>query len=462
MHPDPAKPVTTMEQLHEKLGDLANQAKVIENTADADKRSMTAEEIEQVSHITAAFKEIEREIEARTSRAEMEAKITAPQRRVTQPSDVEVDNAPRPPSERDHEERRPHITGGYQVGAAKGSFGFRSLGEWATAARRTFLGRPDQRIVNAPASFGSEGTNADGGYAVPPDFRDRIMKAVAGEQSLLARTDQQVTSSNRLTVPVDNSTPWQTSGGVTAEWTAEAADKALSKPALGQLNVQVNKLAALVPLTDELLEDVPALTNWLYSKIPEKFTSKINNAIVDGDGTGKPLGLLQSGAKITVAAVSGQGAGTIVAKNIMAMWARLYAPYRDTAIWIVNQDAEGQLQQLVMPGTNPSFPAYMPPGGFSDSPFAKLFGRPIVAVEAAKALGTEGDIILTDPKQYLSVLKAGGMKSDVSIHLYFQADVTAFRFVLRIGGQPYLSAPISRQNGSNTLSSIVTLNGTRT
>ena len=59
-------------------------------------------------------------------------------------------------------------------------------------------------------------------------------------------------------------------------------------------------------------------------------------------------------------------------------------------------------------------------------------------------------------------LKAGGMRSDVSIHLYFDSDQTAFRFIMRVGGQSYWSAAITRQNGSNTLSPIVTLNSTRT
>ena len=165
---------------------------------------------------------------------------------------------------------------------------------------------------------------------------------------------------------------------------------------------------------------------------------------------------------MTQAAEAGQGAGSIVAKNILKMWSRLYGPLRRNAVWLANQDAEQQLQQLVMPSGTPAFPGYLPPNGFSQSPFSTLLGRPVLVVEACQAVGTEGDLILVDLSQYLTVLKSGGMRADVSIHLYFDSDHTAFRFVMRVGGQSLWPAAISRQNGSNTLSHVVTLNSTRT
>jgi HK97 family phage major capsid protein len=65
-------------------------------------------------------------------------------------------------------------------------------------------------------------------------------------------------------------------------------------------------------------------------------------------------------------------------------------------------------------------------------------------------------VILADLTKYLSVVK-GGMKSDTSIHLWFDQNVTAFRFVMRMNGQPWLKAAIARKNGSNTLSHFVTV-----
>ena len=64
---------------------------------------------------------------------------------------------------------------------------------------------------------------------------------------------------------------------------------------------------------------------------------------------------------------------------------------------------------------------------------------------------------LADLTQYLTVVKAGGVRSDTSIHLFFDQNTTAFRFVLRVAGQPWLSAAIARKSGNNTLSHFVTV-----
>lgn len=450
----------TMDVLQARLGELSDQATVIENTADAEHRDMTADEVKEVQTLVSAFKEVEEEISARKANADMKAKLNAPQRRLTQP----VDSAAHDDEEEadEDEPRRPYarVTGGMPSGATKGKWGFRSMGEFSIAAIKTGRGMPDSRILNAPSSFGSEGQSADGGFAVPPDFRADIMKQVMSEESLLSRCDNQTTASNSLSLPLDTVTPWDSASGVLTSWTGEGATIGGSKPKLGMLETKLNKLTALVPLTDEILEDVPAMTRWLESKVPDKITSALNTAIVAGSGVGQPLGLLSSAAKITQAAKSGQGANTVVYENITNMFGRLYAKLRPNAVWLLNQDVEPQLQNMVAPGS--TFPAYLPPGGLSATPYGMLMGRPVIPVEAAKALGTEGDLILTDLSQYLAVLKSSGLRSDVSIHLYFDADITAFRFILRMGGQPYWPAAIARQNGSNTLSSIVTLSSTRT
>ena len=41
-----------------------------------------------------------------------------------------------------------------------------------------------KRILNAPTTVSTEGVGADGGFAVPDDFRTEIMQKVSGEDSL--------------------------------------------------------------------------------------------------------------------------------------------------------------------------------------------------------------------------------------------------------------------------------------
>jgi hypothetical protein len=50
------------------------------------------------------------------------------------------------------------------------------------------------------------------------------------------------TSSNAITVPTDETTPWQSTGGVQAYWESEGGQKTQSKPQLREVTVKANKI----------------------------------------------------------------------------------------------------------------------------------------------------------------------------------------------------------------------------
>lgn len=84
-------------------------------------------------------------------------------------------------------------------------------------------------------------------------------------------------------------------------------------------------------------------------------------------------------------------------------------------------------------------------------------GRPVEFTEHNEALGTVGDLVLADLKGYFSATKASGISFASSIHLYFDLGMQAFRWTFRMGGQPYLSKPVSPARGSATKSHFVAL-----
>jgi HK97 family phage major capsid protein len=198
--------------------------------------------------------------------------------------------------------------------------------------------------------------------------------------------------------------------------------------------------------------------------------ARINTAIIAGSGVGQPQGIIPGYSAVgpsvvQVSKATSQPADTLWMVNVTSMWSRMYAPWRRNAIWLINQDLEPQLPGMafqangassLVPGTS-AVPAYLPMGGLSGAQYGTLYGRPVVPVEACSAIGDLGDIILVDLNQYWVLTKAGGMQTDTSIHLYFDQDITAFRFIFRINGQPAWSDTIARQNGSNTLSWAVAL-----
>lgn len=438
-------------RLQDTLTDVQGQIDSIVNAADEDDRDLTDEELSTVEELNDKVANLNRQITARNARIA----AAQPRGRQTKPDPT---NAGKPG------------TGGRTTVPAQPknerdvqTFGFNSMGEFANHVARHYKGdeAASTRITNATSTYANEQSGAEGGFLVPPEFRTAIWTKVTGEGSLVARTQQFQTGGNSLTFPADETTPWDTTTGVQAYWGGEGDVKTPSKPAFEMKQLRLNKLYCLVPVSDELLEDAAGLESWLRVKAPQKMDARLNTAMVRGNGVGKPQGFLNSGSLITVSKDASQDADTITMQNIVNLWTRMYAGSRANAVWVINQDIEGQLMTLKFPdetGQN-LYPVYMPAGGLSASPFGMLLGRPVLPVEAASTLGDKGDISLVDWSQYMTLTKAGGggVKTDVSIHLYFDQDLTAFRFVLRIAGQPLWNSTISPENGSMTRSWAVTL-----
>ncbi len=466
----------TINELQERLGSLNGGAHDIRAKSEAEKRDLTTEESVELDHILDAFDRTKADIDRLSKLEGQTALLNQPQGRRTQ-AEPPVQLAQQPagvPPEPDVQptgRRRlaDTIPAQYRTGPQNG--GFRSMGHFALSVHRASVegGTTDPRLerLASASTYGSEiGGGADGGFAVPPDFRTEIMKVVMAEDSLLSRCDQITCEGNTFTCPVDETTPWQTSGGILANWDGEAAAATQTKPQLQERTVKLNKLRVLVPMTEELLEDAAAMDSYLRRKAPEKIAFKINQALIAGTGVGMPLGILTSTALVSVAEESGQQSGSIVAKNILNMYNRLYGPSRGNAVWLYNQEIEPQILKLSIPGTDNTgnfvttwgVGLYLPPGGLSSTPYGTLMGRPMVPTQACSALSTKGDIIFADLSQYMALLKSGpNPRLDISIHLWFDQDLTAFKFVLRMGGMPWLSTPITALNGNNTYSHFVSL-----
>lgn len=449
----------------EELIQTSNQLLAAADTAG---RELSVEERTQIRNNSTEVERLEEEITLRRGVAAQDQRRSTPQPRQTPANaadPIQADPAPaarQQAAARDTHIQTTHLSTPATRAAQRGNGGFNSLGHFAQAVRQVNGGHMDERLRAALSTYGSEGVGADGGFAVPVDYRNQIVQSVMqAEESLLSRCDVSPTSSNNVSLVTDETTPWSTAG-VRVYTRAEAAAMTQSKPSLKELNIRLHEIYAFVPVTDELLEDVPMLSTHLTTKAGDAIQFAVNNYIINGTGAGQMLGILNSPALVTAAAVGSQTADTIHADNIAAMWSRMPGRVRNKAVWLINQDCEPQLMKLGFPVTTATgtatggMPLFVPPGGLSAAPYATLLGRPVITTEACSAIGDVGDIILANLSGYFAPFK-GGVKSDVSIHLYFDQAVTSFRWTLRVGGQPWLSTPITRKNGSNTLSDFVTL-----
>lgn len=356
------------------------------------------------------------------------------------------------------------------AGAGKGLVSpFRSLGHFLKAVREcpagNFNGHNDMKswigTVNKTLPTGmSETTGADGGYLVPPEYANQILMRTY-DNDLLSRTTMfPLTNSNMLKVPAINETSRADGsrfGGVQGYWRSEAGDLTLSKPSLATVDLTVDSLTVAVRVTQELLDDAgPALETFVNLVAPAELAFKVGDAIVNGDGVTKPLGLMKSASKVAQAKETGQAAATINAANILKMWSRLHPSCENNAVWLHDKSITPQLGQMTIGTAGAQMVVYQPKGGLSEHPFATLMGQPLLPVEFCQQVGTEGDIILTDLATILSAVK-GGLQAASSMHVYFLSNEMAYRFVLRVDARSWWFNPLTPKSGGPTLSNIVTL-----
>ncbi len=339
---------------------------------------------------------------------------------------------------------------------------FKSLGEQLRSVIAACApgATPDKRLlaINQRVATGlSEGVNADGGFLVQEDFVAGILKRVYDTGAILSRVRRRGISSgaNRMVLNAIDETSRATGsrlGGVQAYWLDEAEEKTPSKPKFRKINLQLRKIAALMYATDELLQD----TGFMEAEAEEACSSEIRfmveDAILRGDGDGKPLGIYESSALVEVPADVGQDPQTITLTNVLNMYARMWARSMGNAVWLINQQAIPQIATLSLNG----YPIYLAPGGISGNPFGTLLGRPVIVVEQASALGEVGDITFVDLNEYVFADK-GGIQAASSIHVRFLFDETAFRFVYRCDGQPIWNSALTPYQGTDTISAFVAL-----
>jgi HK97 family phage major capsid protein len=306
---------------------------------------------------------------------------------------------------------------------------------------------PGQYEATIPTTSGAEhrGGAVDGGFLVPPQFVGDVASKIFSPESLLMHCDVRTTRTGSLWVPKDETTPWQPAAGVTVAWQDELADlgQIQSKPMLTLATMRTHKLIAFVPVSDELQADSIGLAEHVSAVAPGKINFAVEQAILFGNGVGRTLGIVPALGTITVAKEAGQTAGTIVHANVVKMWDALTPIARKSGMWICHPDADLQLQSLAFPTGGTGKSAYQAPSEMA--PFGSLLGKPIYSSEACSVVGAVGDIIFADMSAYLAAVMA--LRYAVSIHVWYNFDVQALRFTLRVDGQPWTSKTIPSLNG---------------
>lgn len=198
-----------------------------------------------------------------------------------------------------------------------------------------FMRRKNAKLTNAL----QVGTDSEGGYLAPDEFEHTLIEALEEENIFRKLAHVIQTSSGDRKIPVV-----ATKG--TASWVDEEAPIPESDPAFDQVSIGAYKLATMLKVSEELLNDsVFNLESYIAREFGRRMGSKEEEAFLIGDGSGKPTGVFHatSGGEIGATAAS---ATAVTADELIDLFYSLRSPYRKNAVFIMNDATVKLIRKL--------------------------------------------------------------------------------------------------------------------
>lgn len=183
------------------------------------------------------------------------------------------------------------------------------------------------------------GTDSEGGYLVPDEFENTLIEALEEENIFRTLANVITTSSGDRKIPVV-----ATKG--TASWVDEEGIIPESDDGFGQVSIGAYKLATMIKVSEELLNDsIFNLEKYVAKEFARRIGNKEEEAFFIGDGKGKPTGIFNStgGADVGITAAS---ATAITLDEIMDLFYSLKSPYRKKAVFTMNDSTVKAIRKL--------------------------------------------------------------------------------------------------------------------
>lgn len=301
---------------------------------------------------------------------------------------------------------------------------------------------------------------SSGGFLIPTQFLPQL-QAMQAEDTIIRGAGATVIrmTSRSVQLPVLDQTGttagfphWY--GGMRFYWTEEGAEKTETEPEFKLVTLVAKKLTGITNASDELVEDSAiSLADFLTG--PMGFAGGVawmeDYAFIRGVGGGQPLGILNSPCLLTPARAAAGAIGYVDVINMLEQ----FLP-SGKGQWVVTQSGMSNLIQMAGPAGNPSY-VWQP--NARDGVPGFLLGMPVRFSEKVPVIGTTGDILLMDPRYYLIGDRQRTTIESTKFHKW-AFDKTSWRVVHRVDGQPWLSAPITYEDGATQISPFVALGST--
>ena len=444
----------TLQELLEMRAEKVQKQRNLLDKAKNESRDLTPEEIGVFDQLDAEIVDLDGQIEVVKAKNEREAKVAAREKDLNKPL-----NTPFRP-----------VDMGTQV-AKKDNGGFKSLGEFIDAVR---FGDNSGRLIERPLdkksggyevpeafraafmpSFRNEfsmGTGSAGGFAVPEIYQTDV-KMLSPESSVVRSRAFVIPAGDipdtTIHMPILNQGTNGVYGGVNVQWTSEGESKPDTSASLKELQLTPQEVSATTVMTNKLLRNWTAASSFISNLLSQATSAAEDMAFLKGDGVGKPKGILNAAGAMRVDRAT---ANSIGFADVSKMRAALYSESLAGAVWVANQSIIPQLVSIQDANGRYIFLQ----GDVTKGIPSTLYGLPIMFTGRTPALGSKGDLILADFSKYL-IKDGSGPFISASPHVLFQTDKTMIKIMWNVDGQPWVTDPLTLEDGVTQVSPFVVL-----
>lgn len=207
---------------------------------------------------------------------------------------------------------------------------------WDDETRQAF--NEAEAVKRGMTSF----TGSSGGYMVPMQLDPSIIITSAGTLNDIR------TISRNVTLVAGNTWKGVSSAGVSAEWKTEAAQAADATPTLAQPDIPVHLADVFVPYSFEAEQDDLQLVRELAKLAGDAKEVHEATAFTNGDGSGKPTGIVYTITAVGGSEVAPTTAETFAVADVFKTYKALPARHMLRASWLANPVTYVTIRQLLM------------------------------------------------------------------------------------------------------------------
>ena len=233
-----------------------------------------------------------------------------------------------------------------------------------------------------------DGVSNTAGALAPQEYVKKILANVQSEVKVLDRCNV-----IHLNQAASIGVPTESVDAADAAWTTEVPVSltADSTWAFGKRELGANQLIKLVKVSNKLIKTSAFPIDQLVGdKLSIKMRQALENAIVKGDGSGKPLGVFTASASgvSTGRDVTTGTALTISADDIIATKRNVKQAYRSKGVWVINPEILTDV--ILLKDKNDQ---YIWRSGLTDNDPDRLYGSEVIESDFAPSAKTGGSYV---------------------------------------------------------------------